>query len=133
MTDKYKVMKHFKILFRERKNNSIHTYCFFSVPKYKDIVAGQLRVPGDTNKRYICSIKSKSLDEGVFKTEKNVALLYMIRSWLKDMGADHFYAVDTIKLPIASVKQFEQIYGTFFVEECEENPGSFYYTQQLSA
>lgn len=125
----YKVMDNFKISFKERNHGTVHTYCFFSVPKYRHIDASGLKVPGDTDKRYICSIKNKALDEGVFKTEKNLALWYIIKSWIKGMDGDHLYPIETIKLPINSVKQFEQIYGTFFIENCNENPGSFYYTQ----
>lgn len=117
------IMYHYAVKFTNFKPSSqgvqtMHTYCIFSSDK--EIFLTEFPYKKDVLS--IWKIENKIMDEGIFKISRNKFTWSPIEKWLKNIGAQNVSYINTISLEIGSVKQFEDIKGTFEVVKTNQNP-----------
>lgn len=120
---------HYLLSFTEKTNKTTHPYAFFSISEYVNqhaILDPGLFIPGDTSKRSIFTIRNKVFDEGIFKVYRNDALWRIIEAFLKGLSAVCVYPIDTIRIPIDSVKCGQEIFGDFYITKVDNNPHFIY-------
>ncbi len=109
-------MHHFVIKFTTKTEPQI--YCYFSL-KYSVIPDFPLN-----EETVIWKIQNKVMDEGIFKISRIFNTEKTIKEWLNDINAENIFYTNTMKTPIGSVKQFEEIKGKFRVYSSDYNPYS---------
>jgi|SRR5579862_712799 hypothetical protein len=103
----------FLILFEEKNTKILHPFCYFSSNK---IIFDKYCVPINTPENPICKIKNKIFDEGIFKISVSEAISQELNTFFSNIGATNIFFIETIKIEIGSVKQFEELYGKLIIK-----------------
>lgn len=110
----------FLIYFEEQNTKKLHPFCYFSSNLFFSVDSFGL----DTSGKYICTIKNKIFDEGIFKISINQIILEELNTFFSDIEATNICFIETINLSIGSVKQFQELYGKLIVKTTLTHPFS---------